>query len=312
MITLAGVSKLYGGRPVVDKVDLEIGEGSFNVIIGPSGCGKSTTLRMMNALVPADEGTITVNGRDVRDVDPATLRHGMGYVIQAGGLFPHWNVFDNIAAVPRLLGWPRAKVDDRVHVLLGLVGLQGDGLAQRRPSELSGGQQQRVGVARALAADPPILLMDEPFGALDPVTRRSLQVELKSIHCATGKTIVLVTHDIEEALKLGERIIMMEDGKVVRDGTPSAIVYHPGNVRIRDFIGGDEAILKMLAGKTVGQVMRPASPTAARASISPTATLSVALARMVATGCTELDVRDGGESRLGSIRLEDLASRRMI
>ncbi|KRD95841.1 hypothetical protein ASE63_12535 [Bosea sp. Root381] len=310
MITLDGVSKLYGGRRVVDRLDLTIAEGSFNVIVGPSGCGKSTTLRMMNALIPADEGRITVNGRDLRDSDPAILRRGIGYVIQAGGLFPHWSVFDNIATVPRLLGWPKHKVAERVAALLALVGLQGDGLAQRRPSALSGGQQQRVGVARALAADPPILLMDEPFGALDPVTRRGLQDELKAIHRATGKTIVFVTHDIEEALKVGERIIMLEDGRIVQDGTPAQIVHHPADRRVRDFIGGEEAILKLLAGTTVAQVMQPPAPVAAAASIAPDATLSAALAHMVASGHTALDVRDDDGRILGRIGLEDLAPER--
>jgi len=306
MITLAGVSKLYGGRRVVDRLDLALTDGSFNVIVGPSGCGKSTTLRMMNALIPADEGRITVNGRDVRDGDPAILRRGIGYVIQAGGLFPHWSVFDNIATVPRLLGWPKAKVAERVAALLAMVGLQADGLARRRPSELSGGQQQRVGVARALAADPPILLMDEPFGALDPVTRHGLQDELKAIHKATGKTIVLVTHDIEEALKLGERIIMLEEGRIAQDGTPAAIVHRPANARVRDFIGGEEAILKLLAGATVAQVMRPVASEAAGASIAPGATLSAALAHMVASGHRTLDVSEADGRRIGRIGFEDL------
>lgn len=310
MITLDGVSKLYGGRRVVDRLDLALADGSFNVIVGPSGCGKSTTLRMMNALIPADEGRITVNGRDLREGDPASLRRGIGYVIQAGGLFPHWNVFDNIATVPRLLGWQKERVAERVETLLSLVGLQGDGLAQRRPSALSGGQQQRVGVARALAADPPILLMDEPFGALDPVTRRGLQDELKAIHRATGKTIVLVTHDIEEALKLGERIIMLEDGRIVQDGTPAQIVHHPADQRVGDFIGGEEAVLKLLAGTSVAEAMQPAAQEAADASIAPEATLSAALAHMVASGHATLDVRDDAGRILGRIGLEDLAAER--
>jgi osmoprotectant transport system ATP-binding protein len=307
MITLAGVSKIYDGLRVVDRLDLEIAAGSICVIVGPSGCGKSTTLRMINALIAADEGRIIVNGQDVREADPASLRRGIGYVIQSAGLFPHWSIADNIATVPRLLGWPRDRIAARVAELIRLVGLDDGDMAQRRPHQLSGGQQQRVGVARALAADPPILLMDEPFGALDPVTRRALQDELIAIHRATAKTIVLVTHDMDEALKLGERIVVMEEGRIVQDGSPAAIATAPVNDLVRDFVGGEEAALRLLARGTVADVMRPPGAARQTATIEPGATLGVALARMVASGHGELGVRDEAGREIGVIALADLA-----
>ncbi|MGN8117414.1 ABC transporter ATP-binding protein [Labrys sp. 22185] len=308
MIELDHISKLYDGRRVVDDLSLQVAQGSVCVLIGPSGCGKSTTLRMINALVTADEGRILVDGQDVRAVDPAELRRRIGYVIQSGGLFPHWSVADNIATVPRLLRWPEAKVSARVAELVRLVGLDGIDTDRRFPHQLSGGQQQRVGVARALAADPPVLLMDEPFGALDPVTRRSLQDELHAIHASTGKTIVFVTHDMDEALKLADRVVVMDGGRIVQDGPPHAIVTDPASDLIRGFVGGEEALLRLLARLTVADAMRAVETATDAATIGKDESLSVALSRMLVHGRLPLSVLASDGQPVGRLTFEDLSA----
>jgi osmoprotectant transport system ATP-binding protein len=308
VIALEQISKLYDGRRVVDRLSLEIAEGSICVLVGPSGCGKSTTLRMINALVAADEGRIVVNGQDVHKVDTAILRRGIGYVIQSGGLFPHWSIADNIATVPRLLRWPEERVAGRVAELTRLVGLDGIDIARRFPHQLSGGQQQRVGVARALAADPPVLLMDEPFGALDPVTRRSLQDELSAIHASTGKTIVFVTHDMDEALKLADRIVVLDHGHIVQDGPPRAIVTDPASDLVRGFVGGEEALLRLLARLTASDAMRAAQSASGALTIGEGESLSVALARMLVHGRQPLSVLAPDGRPVGELALEDLTA----
>ncbi|MGH8992366.1 MAG: ABC transporter ATP-binding protein, partial [Acidimicrobiia bacterium] len=216
MISLEEVSKRYGpGTVAVETLSLEVAEGETCVLVGPSGCGKTTTLKMINRLVEPTSGRVVVGGADVAGVDPVALRRGIGYVIQQVGLFPHLDVAANVATVPRLLGWDRARIRTRVDELLDLVGLDPATFAHRRPEELSGGQRQRVGVARALAADPPVLLMDEPFGAVDPVTRGRLGEEFVRLQGELGKTVVLVTHDIDEAIKLGDRIALLKSGGVL-------------------------------------------------------------------------------------------------
>lgn len=308
MIELDHISKLYDGRRAVDDLSLQVTEGSVCVLIGPSGCGKSTTLRMINALVAADEGRIIVNGQDVRAVDAAELRRGIGYVIQSGGLFPHWSVADNIATVPRLLRWPEAKVSARVAELVQLVGLDGIDVSQRFPHQLSGGQQQRVGVARALAADPPVLLMDEPFGALDPVTRRSLQDELRAIHASTGKTIVFVTHDMDEALKLADRIVVLDEGRIVQDGPPRAIVTDPASDLVRGFVGGEEALLRLLARLTAVEAMREGESASRALTIGQGESLSVALSRMLVHDRQPLVVLAPDGRSIGLLTLDDLSA----
>jgi osmoprotectant transport system ATP-binding protein len=308
VIELDHISKLYDGRRVVDDLSLQVAQGSVCVLIGPSGCGKSTTLRMINALVTADEGRILVDGQDVRAVDPAELRRRIGYVIQSGGLFPHWSVADNIATVPRLLRWPEAKVSARVAELVRLVGLDGIDTDRRFPHQLSGGQQQRVGVARALAADPPVLLMDEPFGALDPVTRRSLQDELRAIHASTGKTIVFVTHDMDEALKLADRVVVMDGGRIVQDGPPHAIVTDPASDLIRGFVGGEEALLRLLARLTVADAMRAVETATDAVTIGKDESLSVALSRMLVHGRLPLSVLASDGQPVGRLTFEDLSA----
>jgi osmoprotectant transport system ATP-binding protein len=246
MITLEHVSKVFAsnGQVVraVDDVSFEVGAGELHVLIGPSGSGKTTTMRMINQLEEPSEGKITINGRDIKSFDVVELRRNIGYVIQQGGLFPHFTVADNVAVVPRLLGWPKQRRKQRAHELLALVGLDPDSFANRYPRQLSGGQQQRVGVARALAADPPIILMDEPFGAVDPITRKQLQRELSRIQAEVNKTIVFVTHDIGEAFILGDKIVLMSEGRVVQNGTPADLLRRPADDFVTAFIGEDRAI----------------------------------------------------------------------
>jgi osmoprotectant transport system ATP-binding protein len=228
VISLREVSKVYaGGVRAVDRIALEVESGETVVLLGASGCGKTTTLKMINRLVECSEGEIRVDGHDVADLDPVALRRSIGYVFQGIGLFPHNSVAANIAAVPGLLGWKRPRIEARVDELLELVGLPASEYRSRWPHELSGGQQQRVGVARALAAEASILLMDEPFGAVDPITRDALQRELLAMRAKLGLTILLVTHDVTEALLLADRVAVMSDGRLVQVGTPRELFAAP-------------------------------------------------------------------------------------
>jgi osmoprotectant transport system ATP-binding protein len=247
MITLEGVSKSYGsGKVAVGDLTLEIGDGELTVLVGPSGCGKTTTLRMINRLIEPTSGRILIDGDNVLTKDPVTMRRGIGYVIQQGGLFPHRRVFDNVAVVPRLLGWERTRVDRRVNELLELVGLEPSAYGRRYPHELSGGERQRVGVARALGADPPVLLMDEPFGAVDPVTRQRLQNQFLDLQSELKKSIVFVTHDIEEAAKLGDRIAVLSKGGVLEQyDTPAEILGRPATPFVADFVGTDRGVKRL-------------------------------------------------------------------
>jgi osmoprotectant transport system ATP-binding protein len=278
MITLEHVSKEFTshGQTVraVNDVSLEIPAGELHVLIGPSGSGKTTTMRMMNRLETASEGRIEVDGRDIESLNVVDLRRGIGYVIQQGGLFPHFTVAANVGIVPRLLGWSRAKRRERAHELLELVGLPPDRFADRYPRELSGGQQQRVGVARALAADPPIVLMDEPFGAVDPITRKQLQRELRRIQAEVRKTIVFVTHDISEAFLLGDRIVLMSEGAVVQDGTPADLLRRPASAFVTQFIGEDRG-LRALEYTRLSELAEPEADGAAPGDLVLPGALSV-------------------------------------
>jgi osmoprotectant transport system ATP-binding protein len=230
MISLREVSKIYpGGVCAVDRISLEVARGETVVLLGESGCGKTTTLKMINRLVECSSGEIRVDGRDVAAADPDQLRRHIGYVFQGVGLFPHRSVSANVAAIPVLLGWDRARIEARVDELLELVGLPPDEYRERRPSELSGGQQQRVGVARALAGEASILLMDEPFGAVDPVTRDALQRELVAMRAKLGLTIMLVTHDVTEALLLADRVAVLQSGRVLQMGRPAELFAAPAH-----------------------------------------------------------------------------------
>ena len=255
-IRLEGVTKRYPGqdRPAVDAVTLEIPAGQTTMFVGPSGCGKTTLLKMLNRLIEPTSGRIFLGDEDVTGQDPDQLRRRIGYVIQAGGLFPHMTVGANVALVPKMLGWDKGRVAGRVEELLDLVGLDPATYRDRYPRELSGGQQQRVGVARALAADPPVLLMDEPFGAVDPITRQRLQDELLRIQEELGKTIVCVTHDFDEAVKLGDRIVVFDVGaRVVQYDTPEAVLAEPAEQYVADFVGSG-ATLKQLTLTRVADV----------------------------------------------------------
>ncbi|MGO2259765.1 MAG: ABC transporter ATP-binding protein [Hafnia alvei] len=256
MIHFKHVNKYFAGRPAVEDLSLHIAEGEFTVLIGTSGSGKSTTLKMINRLIDHDSGELTFAGQDISHFKPEALRRRMGYAIQSIGLFPHWTVEQNIATVPQLLRWPAARIRQRVTELMEMLSLDVAEFRHRYPHQLSGGQQQRVGVARALAADPEVLLMDEPFGALDPVTRTTLQQEIARIHTLLGRTIVLVTHDIDEALSLADRIVLMDAGKVVQQGTPQALLNQPVNDFVRQFFGHSDVGIKLLGLDVVASRVR--------------------------------------------------------
>ncbi|MGH2611428.1 MAG: ABC transporter ATP-binding protein [Rhabdochlamydiaceae bacterium] len=256
VLHLQNVTKLYPGQsmPVVDDISLEVEQGKILALVGPSGCGKSTTLKMINRLVEYTSGKILVDGRDITEQDPIKLRRKMGYVIQEVGLFPHMTIGENISLLPRLEGWANSNIEERIKYLLAKVGLEPETYSKRYPRELSGGQAQRVGVARALALDPPILLMDEPFGALDPIIRSKLQEEFLAIIQEFKKTIVFVTHDLNEALRMGDQVAVMNGGKIIQIGSPQMLLRNSTNKFVSDFIGSDKAV-KLLSISTVGEVL---------------------------------------------------------
>lgn len=248
MIKIEKVTKVYPGstQSVVNELDLHVKKGEICVLVGASGCGKTTTMRMINRLIDSTSGKIFVDGRDISKVDPIELRLGIGYVIQEIGLFPHYSIEKNIATVPIEKKWDKARIADRVKEMMQMVDLDYAGYSRKKPSALSGGQKQRVGVARALAADPPIMLMDEPFGALDPITRAKLQNEFLNIQAQIKKTIVFVTHDIDEAVKMGDKIAVMQYGKLAQFGTPHEVLTRPENEFVESLVGNNR-ILKRFA-----------------------------------------------------------------
>jgi osmoprotectant transport system ATP-binding protein len=295
------VTKRYAGRDVaaVDDLSLEIPAGAFCVLVGPSGGGKTTALKMVNRLIPFDSGEIRIDGRNIEEMPLTELRRGIGYVIQQIGLFPHMTIGENIATVPRLLGWTKQRMRERTVELLELVGLE-PADARRYPSELSGGQRQRVGLARALAADPPVLLMDEPFGALDPITRHRLQTELRRLHREVGKTVIFVTHDIDEAIQMGDRIAILREGGVLAQyDTPDAILAHPADDFVAKFIGEDRA-LRRLALRTVGDVQLQPGTAATRVAADTTVRNAVSLMLELKTDALQVE-------NLGVFRLSDAA-----
>ncbi|HEV7251618.1 MAG TPA: ABC transporter ATP-binding protein [Mesorhizobium sp.] len=269
MITMRSVTKRFGktAGAAVENLDLEIPDGLIVTLVGPSGCGKTTTLRMINRLIEPTSGTIFVGGKDVHSTDAVLLRRHIGYVIQQVGLFPHMTIAQNIGSVPRLLGWDESRIDARSRELMQLVGLEAS-MLERYPRQLSGGQRQRVGVARALAADPPVLLMDEPFGAIDPIARARLQNEFKQILKRVKKTVVMVTHDIDEAVRLGDRIAVMRDGKIVQYDSPDAILSRPADAFVEDFVGADRALkrLSLFPAKSI-MVLAGADPSWPRVAL---------------------------------------------
>ena len=308
MIEFNHVEKRFGEHVVIDDLSLRVEDGEFFVLVGPSGSGKSTLLRTVNRLVHIDAGSVRIDGVDVATQDVETLRRGIGYAIQSVGLFPHRTVGENIATVPRLLGWAKADIAARVEELLVLLKLDEPGIAARYPDTLSGGQQQRVGVARALAARPRIVLMDEPFGALDPVTRESLQASLKSIQRDTATTILFVTHDMDEAFGLGHRVALMLDGRIAQVGTPLELIRHPANDRVREFVGGSRARLRELAVRRVRDSMRRGEAADGDA-VDGGSSLQDALGAMLTQGRDRLPVLEDGQAA-GAILLADLVAAR--
>lgn len=306
MILLDRLTKRFGAATAVDHLCLTVPTGTICALVGPSGCGKSTTLRLINRLIEPDGGRVLIDGTDAASLPAVQLRRRIGYVIQSVGLFPHWSIARNIATVPELLGWPSARIAARVDELLALVGLDPDTYRDRRPHELSGGQQQRVGVARALAADPDLLLMDEPFGALDPVTREGLQGALLDIQARTGKTILIVTHDIDEAIRLASRIAVLEAGRLVQQGSPREILTHPVNSFVESFVGGPKRGLRLLQVTRVDERADYAA-TAEGEPLSADAPLDAALSLMVARGADRLPVVDA-QGRRGTLALADVVT----
>lgn len=255
MITFENVTKVYSDETVaIEEISFEVEEGTTTVLVGPSGCGKTTTMTLVNRLEDPTEGTVYYDGTDIQELDKVELRRDIGYVIQEVGLFDHMTVGENVATVPELRGWDQERIDERVDELLDLMDLPANEYRDQYPTELSGGQQQRIGVARALAADPDVLLMDEPFGALDPLTRTELQNEFLEIQDRINTTILFVTHDIDEALKMGDKIAIFDVGELVQYGTPQEILEHPANEFVEEFIGADRT-LKELRITSVEEVL---------------------------------------------------------
>ncbi|MCI0466005.1 MAG: ABC transporter ATP-binding protein, partial [Beijerinckiaceae bacterium] len=307
VIELRNVSKSFGPARAVSDFSLRIESGTFFVLVGPSGCGKSTVLRMINAMIAPDSGQIEVRGQDIGGIDPEKLRRGIGYVIQSGGLFPHWTAEDNILAVPRLLKWSKTACAARLATLVEMLQIERD-LLLRYPSQLSGGQQQRISVARALAADPDIILMDEPFAALDPVSRAALQGEISNIQEKSGKTIVFVTHDMDEALRLATRMAVMKNGMLIQTGAPEEVLAAPADDFVRGFLGGESLQFRLLDLVPVRKLMRPGKARSA-AAIAPGASLKSALNEMLAQRQPFLCVEDKSGEKLGEIHLRDIVAR---
>jgi osmoprotectant transport system ATP-binding protein len=313
MIEFRQVGKTYPGsdNPVVTDLSFEVPEGEICVLVGPSGCGKTTTMRMVNRLIEITEGEILINGEPNTAMSGTQLRRKIGYAIQQIGLFPHRTIADNIGTVPHLLGWDKGRIRDRVDELLELVGLSPEEYRDRYPAELSGGQQQRVGVARALAADPPIMLMDEPFGAVDPITRERLQDEFLRIQENIKKTIVFVTHDIDEAIKMGDRIAILKHGGVLAQyDAPETILANPNSEFVASFVGTDR-ILKRLSLVRVGDMrLEPANGEAEDLPrIDGSLTVRDALSEIIGSGSTKGVVERDGEKGLLTIDAIEKLSR---
>lgn len=304
MIEIDGLTKRYGETTVVDNVSMVIEPRSIAVIVGTSGSGKTTLMRMINRLVEPTSGTVHLDGEDNRSLPGFELRRRIGYAIQGDGLFPHRTVAENIATVPVLLGWDRARTEKRVAELLALFSLDPALFAARYPHELSGGQHQRVGVARALAAEPNVLLMDEPFGALDPVIRAKAQTDLLDIQKRFGTTIILVTHDMEEAILLGDKIAVMDAGRLIQFGTPAEILARPATPFVETLIGTAERPFRLLSLGTVGALVEPGA--AEGTAIAAAASQRDALAELLWSGRPALPVTDAGGTTIGRVTIEAL------
>jgi len=302
--------KRYPGRDkaAVERLTFEVAPGEICVLIGPSGCGKTTALKMVNRLISISDGDITINGESVRSLELTQLRRSIGYVFQQIGLFPHMTVEHNIGSVPRLLGWQKARIRERASELLELVGLDPEGDLKRYPGEFSGGQQQRIGVARAMAADPEIMLMDEPFGAIDPIARDRLHNDFLRLHRQVRKTVIFVTHDIDEALKMGDKIAIMRDGRLVQLASADHLLASPADEFVARFVGEDRG-LKRLRVRSISdlELDPPISGDASVPSVLPDTSLHTALSSMLAEGVTEVNVANDGGKLLSSVRFDSIA-----
>ena len=305
-IKFENICKFYDGAAAITDLNLHIQQGELLVLLGPSGSGKSTVLKMVNRMTSHDAGQIFFNGREINSFNIQDLRRRMGYAMQSVGLFPHRTVAHNIATVPKLLGWDAQRVQARVNELLKLLAMDPKQYASRYPHQLSGGQQQRVGVARALAADPDVLLMDEPFGALDPVTRAALQLALKKIHRATGKTILFVTHDIDEALLLATRIVLLNHGHIAQVGTPLELLQRPANDFVANFLGRSDLGLKQLSLRSITSHIRAIEGPEPSHTVAHTATLKEAISQMATLHVSSLSVVDESGTVLGQVKAADL------
>ncbi|MBY5834767.1 ABC transporter ATP-binding protein [Rhizobium ruizarguesonis] len=305
MIEIRNVTKRYGTATVVDNVSMSVEKGEITVIVGTSGSGKSTLMRMINRLVPITEGEISVGGQNVMDVEVTELRRKIGYAIQGHGLFPHRTVAQNIATVPQLLDWDSTRIAKRVEELLGLFNLNPATFADKYPHQLSGGQQQRVGVARALAAEPELLLMDEPFGALDPVIRGKAQDDLLAIQKQFGTTVILVTHDMDEAFHLGNQIAVMSEGRLLQCSTPEKILTEPADPFVQQLTGTSDRALKLMSLLPLKESMEPAKNGLAYA-LPQSLSLRDALAEMIWQGVDEAAVQDAQKAPVGSISMTRL------
>lgn len=308
-ITIRSLTKHYPGapRPAVDHVDLDILPGEFIVLLGPSGCGKTTLLKMINRIYEPTSGTVSIDGVDIESMGAPMLRRQIGYVIQQTGLFPHMRIAQNVAVVPKLLKWDQKRIDARVRELLDLVDLPHEDYERRYPTQLSGGEQQRVGLARAIAASPPTMLMDEPFGALDAITRTRLQDELMRIHAHLSQTILFVTHDIEEAIRLADRIVVMDAGAIAQVGTPLEIISEPANQAVADLVGADDVLRRLslmparAAISPVDGVVPDGGPT-----VGADAYLREALSTLVNSGLTQIAVTDESGTPIGILNMDSI------
>ena len=307
-VEFRAVTKRYTDQLAVDRLSFTVPAGKICVLVGPSGSGKTTSLKMVNRLVEPSEGEILIDGKNVLDEEPTALRRRIGYVIQQVGLFPHQTIAENVATVPRLLGWPRASIDARVAELLTLVCLDPGRYARRYPAQLSGGERQRVGVARALAARPPVMLLDEPFGAVDPIVRERLQNEFLQIQRTAGTTALFVTHDIDEAIKLGDRVAVMRGGQLVQYAPPAELLAHPKDEFVARFVGSDRG-LKRLALLTVGgaelERIDPARVDGRTPRLAPSMTLRDALAVLL-TSESEAGLVYEGDRYVGALTLRQI------
>jgi osmoprotectant transport system ATP-binding protein len=310
MIRLENVSKTFPGatRPAVDRLDLDVPDGTTCVLIGPSGCGKTTTMRIVNRLIEPSSGRIVVEGQDVTRADAVELRRRIGYVIQQVGLFPHMTIAQNVATVPQLLGWPGPRIASRVEEMLSLVGLEPAQFLDRYPRHLSGGQRQRVGVARALAADPPVMLMDEPFGAVDPIVRAGLQAELLGILRRLAKTVIFVTHDIDEAIRMGDLVAIMKDGRLVQCARPEALLSAPKDAFVADFVGADRA-LKRLTLTTAGDAATPTPAGPGAPVVSAATSLRDVLSLLLACGAEAAAIVGVSGTPVGAVSLATIRER---